>query len=109
MDVARRDLYKGGAQARRLLADTHLSTVVTQSTMKLDETDQVKRACAQEDFKLGVLEVREGEVFWFVASKFSGLYYIAVERDGVWLCSASDERAASAMVAKVKAHRYLPA
>lgn len=105
--VARRSLSKGAVQARRLLADTHLSSVVIESTTTLSITDQIKRARALEDFHLGTLLVHAGEVFYFVASKFTHRYYIVIKRNGTWLTSASDERAASLMIAKVASHRKM--
>ena len=101
--VARRSLTRGASQARRLLADTHLSVSVTEATTELAITAQVKRAVALEDFRLGALIVRTGEHFTFVASKFTGLYYIVLERNGAWVCSSRDERVAAAMIVKVKA------
>jgi hypothetical protein len=101
--VARHSITRGAAQARRLLADTHLSSSVVAATTELSITAQVKRARALEDFRLGGLTIREGERFYFVASKFVGRYYIVLYRDGRWLCSSSDDRVQAAMVARVEA------
>lgn len=95
--------HRSVVQARRLLADVHLASSVTDATIELEITDQVKRAIALEDFCLGALEVRKGERFSFVASKFVGRYYIVLKRDGKWLCSSNDDRVVAAMVAKVEA------
>lgn len=108
--VARRSLSKGAAQARRLLSNIRLSSIVTESTIELAITAQVKAATAEVDCYLGKLVIYAGERFYFVASKFTGrdggnLYYVVIQRNGAWLCSTRDESAGRLMIDKVVAHR----
>src|SRR5487761_940151 len=102
--VARRGA-RSVSQARKLLADVHLASSVTEATIELAITGQVKGAVAIEDCRLGQLVIRAGEHFHFVSSKFIGRYYVVLQRNGHWLCSSNDDRVAAAMIAKVEAMR----
>lgn len=103
--IARHSFTRGAAQARNLLANTSLSSAVTSATIELNINKPVQAARAIETCKLGALVLIAGERFYFVASKFTGRYYILVERDGAWECSSNDDRVVAALVAKIQIHQ----
>jgi hypothetical protein len=104
--VARRSLVRGAAQARRLNAQRTISQSVLTSTFHLtasnEERGPVQLRTAARDFGRGGLIIRAGEQFFLVESpKFSGRFYVLVQRDGHWLSSSDDARVTTLLVAQL--------
>lgn len=98
--------YGTGARSRalanRLIASTSIAAHVLASTVELEETGQtVLCSTVEETMQVGRLSIIAGQECYFVASKFSGRFYVVVEGDGQWECSALDERVAAWAIGKV--------
>ena len=79
--VARRDGYKQAAQARRLLADTHIAKFILDATVEIkdDPRDVIFR------------NNRRFPIFYVRSPRFHHLYYIVAFKNCKFECSVQDK------------------
>ncbi|MGI9059753.1 MAG: hypothetical protein ACR2H5_14365 [Ktedonobacteraceae bacterium] len=109
--VARKDGYKQGAQARRLLANVSVAPHVLNGTVAAQGIDQVvSYRIATESVTVGSLTVAKSQGYYLVECKVApGRYYAVVRDNGDYTCSiASDARLLAVIVAKIIEYRTAP-
>ena len=91
----RKDIYKGAAQARRLIAAATLSSEVKYFTV-VDEagTDgqPVAYRLASTSFQVGLLTIAPMQAYYLIPCGRTGRYYVVTEVDGEWVSSCKDAR-----------------
>lgn len=106
--VARRSFARGAAQARRLIADTHIAHGILEATIEDTSIEQeVSYRLASEPMCIGDIVLAAMQPYYLVASRCApGRYFAVVCEQGQWRASLSrDERCLAHLVAKAIEYR----
>ena len=101
--VPRKSVAKQAALARRLIATSTIARHVLNSTIEYQSEKPVIRCRAHEGSVVGQVAILNGDLFYLVASRFAGRYYVVVNQQGTWTCSSKDERVAAHCITQVQA------